>query len=80
MTVQAPELWEPKRQYRNKKWDTHLRENQQAGPAFFADGLGVSEKFVRMYQRKLGVRKCQHTPRMRIMRLGKRPFVVACHD
>jgi hypothetical protein len=56
--VYAPDLWEPKPRYRTKGRDEHLRENCNVDPAMLAEDLGVTEGFVRMYQRKLGLRKC----------------------
>lgn len=38
--------------------DEFLRENHGVDPAILADSLGVIERFVIGYQRKLGLRKC----------------------
>jgi len=62
-TVFAPELFEPKRQYRNKKRDDFLRANVGVDPALLADTLGLKEATIRMIQRKLGIRTCLNSPR-----------------
>jgi len=55
-TIHAPDFYEPRKKWRTKKRDEFLRENVGIDPAILADGLGVSERFVISYQRKLGVR------------------------
>lgn len=54
--VRAPELFEPKT--RPSKHDAFLRAHIGIDPAILASDLGVSERFVRQRQRKLGLRKC----------------------
>jgi hypothetical protein len=54
--VRAPELYEPKQ--RHTRHDDYLRENAGVSVEMLAADLGVSEGFVRMRQRKLGLRKC----------------------
>jgi hypothetical protein len=65
MTVQvfAPELFEPRLPYGNRKRDAFLRDNASVDPEILALELNVSAGFVRMLQRKIGVRKCTCTPR-----------------
>lgn len=38
--------------------DAFLRENRTVDPAILADALGVTARFIRCYQRKLGLRMC----------------------
>jgi hypothetical protein len=61
--VFAPELFEPRRRYRNPAREAFLRQNVGIDPAVLAMTLGVTERFVRMLQRKLGLRKCRGTLR-----------------
>jgi hypothetical protein len=61
--VHAPELYEPRRNYRSKQRDAYFRENRGIDAAILADELGVTERFVQMYQRKIGVRKLRQNPR-----------------
>ncbi len=61
--VRAPELFEPKRWYRNRRRDAFLRKNAGVDPAILAAELRLTVGFVRMLQRKIGVRKCTHSPR-----------------
>ena len=55
--VYAPELYPRKR---NKRYtaqrDQFLRENKGVDPTLLAAHLGLSERFIIHYQRKLGVR------------------------
>jgi hypothetical protein len=56
--VRAPELFEPNRPYlRNKKRNAYLRQNYGVDTAMLAADLGVTERFVRLLQRKLGLRR-----------------------
>jgi hypothetical protein len=55
--IHCPDFYEPKRKWRTKKRDEFIRENIGIDPAILADGLGLSERFVITYQRKLGIRK-----------------------
>lgn len=66
--VHAPELYEPvwrnrQGRHRTPARDRFFRENWGVDPAMLADELGLSERFVRMYQRKMGLRKCTSSPR-----------------
>ena len=56
--VHAPELFEPRRRYRSRERDQYLREHSSVDPAILGEQLGLHESTVRMYQRKLGLRKC----------------------
>jgi hypothetical protein len=55
-TIHCPDFYEPKKKWRTKKRDEFIRENVGIDPAILANGLGLSERFVISYQRKLGVR------------------------
>jgi hypothetical protein len=61
-TIHAPDFYEPRKNWRTKKRDEFLRENVGIDPAILADGLGVSERFVISYQRKLGIRRLTGNP------------------
>jgi hypothetical protein len=61
-TIHAPVFYEPSRKWRTKKRDEFLRENVGIDTAILADGLGVSERFIISYQRKLGVRPFTGNP------------------
>jgi hypothetical protein len=61
-TIHAPDFYEPRKKWRSKKRDEFLRENVGIDPAVLADGLGVPERFVISYQRKLGVRPLTGNP------------------
>jgi hypothetical protein len=63
LRVHAPELWEPRRNCRSIKREAYFRENRGVDAAILADDLGVTERYVVMYQRKLCVRACRQTPR-----------------
>ena len=56
-TIHAPDFYGPRRKWRTKKRDEFIRENVGIDTAILADGLGVSERFIISYQRKLGVRR-----------------------
>jgi hypothetical protein len=57
MTVIAPDLYPRKRPDRyTPERDAFLREHPGVDPKILADHLGVSERFVIQYQRKLGIR------------------------
>jgi len=62
-SVRAPEFWEPRPAYRTKQRDAYFRQTRGIDPAILADELGLNEAFVRMYQRKLGIRACMQKPR-----------------
>jgi hypothetical protein len=55
-TIHCPDFNEPKKKWRTKKRDEFIGENVGIDPAILADGLGLSERFVISYQRKLGLR------------------------
>ena len=55
-TIHCPDFYEPKKKWRTKERDEFIRENIGIDPAILADGLGLSERFVISYQRKLGLR------------------------
>ena len=55
-TIHCPDFYEPKKKWRTKKRDEFIRENVGIDPAILANGLGLSERFVISYQRKLGLR------------------------
>jgi hypothetical protein len=61
--VFAPELFEPRCNYRSKERDAFFRENRGIDAAILADELGVTERYVQMYQRKLGLRALRQNPR-----------------
>jgi hypothetical protein len=54
--IYAPDLYEPKRIWRTKIRDDFLRKYTGIDPAILADELGLTERFVISYQRKIGVR------------------------
>ena len=58
--VYAPELFERKydKYHPWKRRDAYFRATAGVDPAILAAELGVSERFVRTRQRKLGLRKC----------------------
>lgn len=47
----------------NKCRDDYLRENVGIDPAILADHFGLTERFIIQRLRKLGLRKCTHSPR-----------------
>jgi len=59
MRVVCPEMLPKKSIYKNEKRDSYLRENAMIDPAILAAELGLSERFVKMRQRHLGIRKCE---------------------
>ena len=63
VVVIAPELYEPKLRYRTKKRDNELRERADIDPAIIAEELGLTERYVLMYQRKLGMREVKQKRR-----------------
>ena len=64
MTVTAPDLYTPRRHKRYTPMrDKFLRENANVDTAMLADSLGLTERFIISYQRKLGIRKLTGTPR-----------------
>lgn len=60
--VHAPELYdyEKKSRYKNEKRDQFLRENHLVDSAILADALNRTEEFVRMLQRRAGLRQFSH--------------------
>jgi hypothetical protein len=60
--IHAPELYEPKRIWRTKSRDEFFRKNYGIDPAILADELGLTERFVISYQRKIGVRPFTGNP------------------
>ncbi len=40
--------------------DAFLRENPTVDPAILADALGLSTRYIYIYQRKLGIRLCTY--------------------
>lgn len=63
MKVTAPDLVERRSPFKNKARDDYLRENALIDPAVLADNLGLTEHFVKQQLRRLGLRKCKHSPR-----------------
>lgn len=65
--IHAPELWTPR-----KRWlashEKHLRANPNIDAALLAVDLGVAEEYVRMMQRKLGLRKLTSPSKYRKLR------------
>ncbi len=59
--VHAPDLFEPRSPFRKR--DGFFRANAGVDPAILAAELGVTERFVRTRQRKLGLRQCTFSPR-----------------
>ncbi len=59
MTVTAPDLF-PRRRPRmyTKERDAFLHANPTIDPAILAGAMGLSIRFVYVYQRKLGIRMC----------------------
>jgi len=60
-TVRAPELYTPvwKCHGRTPERDAYLRENYLVDPAILAADLGLTERFVIVYLRKIGLRTCE---------------------
>lgn len=59
--VHAPDLFPLKTRRKTgftPERDAYLRAHPNVDPAILADALGLTEGFVVMYQRKLGIRKC----------------------
>ena len=58
--IRAPELYDTKRRCNGFTPEREAILRAQAGiePAILAMQLGLTERFVIMYQRKLGLRKC----------------------
>jgi hypothetical protein len=54
--VMAPDLYKPRKRWR-PSIAAHLLANAGICPAILAADLGLSERFVIMVQRKLGLRK-----------------------
>lgn len=63
MKILTPDLYRKRSHLDNKKRDAYLREQAGIDPALLAHELGVSERFIIQRQRRLGVRKCTHSPR-----------------
>lgn len=61
--VVSPEV-HPKRKPKmyTREREKFLREHADVDPAMLADSLGVSERFVISYQRKLGIRPLTGNP------------------
>jgi len=62
-SVRAPELFARKGSRTQTKHDALLRERVGIDPAIIAAELGITERFIRIRQRKLGLRKCTYEPR-----------------
>jgi hypothetical protein len=58
MTVNAPELFEPKLPRRYAIHAQFIRDNHGVDPAMLAADLNIQEMTVRTIQRKLGLRGC----------------------
>lgn len=57
MTIHAPELYTRKRHAMySARAEAHLRANPGIDPALLALDLNLTERFVRLFQRKLGLR------------------------
>lgn len=57
MNIVAPGLYPEKRpRMYTRERDVFLRESKGVDPAILADALGLTERFVISYQRKLGIR------------------------
>jgi hypothetical protein len=57
MIIVAPDLFPLKRSRRyTRERDAFLRESKGVDSAILADALGLTERFVIIYQRKLGIR------------------------
>jgi hypothetical protein len=63
VSVRAPELFARKEPVTRTKHDALLRERAGIDPAIIAAELGVTERFIWIRQRKLGLRKCTYAPR-----------------
>jgi hypothetical protein len=61
--VHAPELWEPKPYWLTSERAAFLRSHAGVDPALLAEELGVKESTIRLWQRKLGLRKCLNAQR-----------------
>jgi hypothetical protein len=57
MTVRAPELYTPRKRWLSPRVSQHLIAYPDICPAILAADLNITESFVRMVQRKLGLRK-----------------------
>jgi hypothetical protein len=55
--VFAPELWTPRKRWPHPRIAEHLLANPDVCPSILAANLGYSESWIRMVQRKLGIRK-----------------------
>ena len=62
MIVRCYELFTPRWTRRYRRVDAYLLAHVGVDPAILAADLG--EAHVQTRQRKLGLRKCKHTPRM----------------
>lgn len=58
--VYAPDLWPRRADPKQTRHDAAIREACGVDPAIIAATLDISERFVRMRQRKLGLRKCRN--------------------
>jgi hypothetical protein len=62
--IVTSELYPRKRHKRyTPERDKFLRDNPLVDPAMLADSMGVTERWIIGYQRKLGIRKLTGTPR-----------------
>ena len=55
-SINAPDLFQRKRNRKLKENDEYIRQNKGICPAILAANLDVTERFVIIRQRKLGVR------------------------
>ena len=56
----APELYKPKHNWLVERHQKAVLAARGVDPALVADELGITERTVRMIQRKLGLRKCMN--------------------
>lgn len=62
-TIHAPDLFPKRQKWRTAQRDQYLRDNQGIDAALLAVDLGVTQSFIEMYQRKLGLRPLTGNPR-----------------
>ncbi len=62
MKVRAPELFIRRKRWPSPRFEVHLLANPSVCPAILAADLGSTEAFIRMCQRKMGLRKIASRP------------------
>jgi hypothetical protein len=57
MTIHAPELYTPRKQWPPQRIAKHLLAHPEVCPAIPVHDLNTTEPFVRMVQRRLGIKR-----------------------